>query len=105
MPPKQDESAIAVHEESSSSAINPKTLHYGASHTSFYTDEEKKDSYESLHDVLQAHCADDDKLRECIEDLMGTCADITEALRSTLVHVEGTSNDFGDTQLSVDVSS
>merc|ERR1712127_1158624 len=31
------------------------------------------------------------------------CADITEALRTSLVTVEGSSNTFGDAQLSVDV--
>jgi sedoheptulose-bisphosphatase len=36
--------------------------------------------------------------------MMGVCADITEALRVNLVTVEGSSNVFGDSQLSVDVS-
>lgn len=110
MPPKQDESAALLEESGDGGKINPKSLQqqqqqnsYGASSTSFYTDERKRDTYESLHDVLESKCSNE-KLRECIEDLMGMCADITEALRSTLVHVEGSTNDFGDTQLSVDVS-
>lgn len=77
---------------------------YGASSTSFYTNEEKKDSYESLNDVLMRKCKDA-KVRAVIRDLMQMCADITDALRSALVTVEGSTNDFGDSQLSVDVSS
>lgn len=80
---------------------NPKA--YGASSTSFYTDEEKKDSYESLEDVLGTKCGDP-MVRHVIKDMLDVCAEITEALRSALVHVEGSTNDFGDTQLSVDVS-
>ncbi|CAJ1966472.1 unnamed protein product [Cylindrotheca closterium] len=75
---------------------------FGASCTSFYTTEEKKDSYETLDDVLLEKCADE-KIRAVIQDLMQVCADITEALRVALVTVEGSTNDFGDSQLSVDV--
>ena len=75
---------------------------FGASCTSFYTTEEKKDSYETLEDVLLEKCADE-KVRAVIQDLMQICADITEALRVALVTVEGSTNDFGDSQLSVDV--
>ena len=82
-------------------ATNPKE--YGASCTSFYTDAEKKDSYESLDDVLDAKCSDP-QVRRVILDMLRVCAKITDALRSALVHVEGGTNDFGDTQLSVDVS-
>ena len=35
--------------------------------------------------------------------MLDACADITEALRSALVTVEGSANTFGDAQLSVDV--
>jgi sedoheptulose-bisphosphatase len=42
-------------------------------------------------------------VRQCIHDLMQVCADITDALRVSLVTVEGSTNDFGDSQLSVDV--
>ena len=76
---------------------------YGASSTSFYTTNEKQDSYLSLDDVLQEKCKDE-TVREVIVDMLDVCADITEALRTALVTVEDTSNEFGDTQLSVDVS-
>lgn len=75
---------------------------YAASSSSFYTTEEKKDSYDTLEDVLTTKCADP-LLRQCIQDLLQICADITEALRVSLVTVEGSTNDFGDSQLSVDV--
>lgn len=77
---------------------------YGASSTSFYTTTEKKDSYESLDSILEAKCKDE-KVRQVIKDMLEVCADITEALRTALVTVEGSMNDFGDAQLSVDVSS
>ena len=76
---------------------------YGASSTSFYTTTEKQDSYASLDDILQEKCKDE-KVRQVIVDMLDVCADITEALRTALVTVEDTSNEFGDTQLSVDVS-
>jgi hypothetical protein len=76
---------------------------YAASHTSFYTSTEKKESYESLDDVLNTKCKDP-KVRHVIRDMFAVCADITIALRTALVTVEGSTNDFGDTQLSVDVS-
>lgn len=84
----------------------PKTImkEYGASSTSFYTTTEKKDSYESLDDVLATKCKDE-KVRQVIRDMLEVCAEITDALRSALVTVEGSMNDFGDAQLSVDVSS
>ena len=75
---------------------------YGASSTSFYTTTEKQDSYDSLDDVLAAKCPDE-KTRMVIYEMLDACADITEALRSALVTVEGSSNTFGDAQLSVDV--
>jgi sedoheptulose-bisphosphatase len=75
---------------------------YGASSTSFYTTTEKQDFYESLDTVLEAKCKDG-KVRAVIKDMLDACADITEALRTALVTVEGSSNTFGDAQLSVDV--
>ena len=75
---------------------------YGASSTSFYTTTEKQDSYPSLDNILEKHCADA-KLRKVIVEMLDCCADITEALRSALVTVEGSANTFGDAQLSVDV--
>jgi len=75
---------------------------YGASSTSFYTTTEKKSSYKSLADVLSTKCKDE-QVRGVITDMLGACAEITEALRTALVTVEGSMNDFGDAQLSVDV--
>merc|ERR1712151_642581 len=75
---------------------------YGASSTPFYTDVEKQDSYASLQDILDEKCADK-KLQQVITEMLDVCAEITEALRTALVTVEGSSNTFGDAQLSVDV--
>lgn len=75
---------------------------YGASSTSFYTSTEKQDSYESLDDILTTKC-EDKQVQKVIKDMLDVCADITEALRTALVTVEGSMNDFGDAQLSVDV--
>ncbi|GMI22749.1 hypothetical protein TeGR_g9279, partial [Tetraparma gracilis] len=87
---------------SSASTALHGTDEYGASSTSFYTTTEKQESYDSLDTVMAAACANPKKaqvIRECLE----ACADITEALRTALVTVEGSSNTFGDAQLSVDV--
>lgn len=86
--------------ESVAAKHNPKE--YGASSSSFYTEEERKDSYDCLEKVLREKCSNV-QVRVLIQDLLDVCAEITEALRSTLVHVEGGTNDFGDTQLSVDI--
>ena len=43
------------------------------------------------------------KVRRVIEDMLEVCADITDALWMSLVTVERTKNNFGDTQVSVDV--
>ena len=75
---------------------------FGASSTSVYTTTEKQDSYASLEVILEEKCKDD-KIRTVIKDMLDVCADITEALRTALVTVEGSTNDFGDAQLSVDV--
>lgn len=92
--------AFVARQKVSSTKLNGE---YGASSTSFYTTVEKKDSYESLDTVLEAKCKDP-KVRQVIKDMLGVCAEITEALRTALVTVEGSMNDFGDAQLSVDVS-
>jgi len=76
---------------------------FGASSTSFYTTTEKQDSYDSLDKVLEEKCSDP-QVREVIVDMLDVCAEITEALRTALVTVEGSQNTFGDAQLSVDVS-
>eukprot|EP00428_Durinskia_dybowskii_P001784 CAMPEP_0170307412 /NCGR_PEP_ID=MMETSP0116_2-20130129/54122_1 /TAXON_ID=400756 /ORGANISM="Durinskia baltica, Strain CSIRO CS-38" /LENGTH=369 /DNA_ID=CAMNT_0010559547 /DNA_START=28 /DNA_END=1137 /DNA_ORIENTATION=- len=75
---------------------------FGASSTSVYTTTEKQDSYASLDVMLTEKCKDE-KIRTVIKDMLDVCADITEALRTALVTVEGSTNDFGDAQLSVDV--
>jgi hypothetical protein len=54
-------------------------------------------------DFHQNHCANG-KVREVIMDMLHVCAEITEALRSTLVHVKGSTNTSGDSQLCVDGS-
>jgi len=51
---------------------------------------------------LEKNCKDP-KVRAVIKDMLDVCAEITEALRTALVTVEGSMNDFGDAQLSVDV--
>jgi len=75
---------------------------YGASGTSFYTTTEKQDSYDDLDTILDTKCSDT-MVRAVIKEMLAACADITDALRSALVTVEGSSNTFGDAQLSVDV--
>merc|ERR1712139_754285 len=52
--------------------------------------------------VLDLKCKDQ-RLKWLIKEMLEAIADITEALRSALVTVEGSSNTFGDQQLSVDV--
>merc|ERR1719401_3221440 len=75
---------------------------YGASSTSFYTTIEKQSTYAPAGEILEKSCADP-KVRQVINDMLDVCAEITDALRSSLVTVEGTENEFGDSQLSVDV--
>lgn len=75
---------------------------FGASSTSVYTTTEKQDSYVGLDAMLEEKCKDE-KIRTVLKDMLDVCADITEALRTALVTVEGSTNDFGDAQLSVDV--
>jgi len=62
----------------------------------------EQESYDSLDFTLNAKCADA-MVRTVIKEQLDACADITEALRSALVTVEGSENTFGDAQLSVDV--
>merc|ERR1719356_293001 len=75
---------------------------YGASSTSFYTKTEKQDSYDDLDKVLDEKMKDPE-IKAVIKEMLGAIGEITEALRSALVTVEGSSNTFGDQQLSVDV--
>ncbi|KAG7342865.1 fructose-1,6-bisphosphatase [Nitzschia inconspicua] len=92
----------AAAEKQKAFAFNKATS--AASSTSFYTTEEKKDHYSTLPEVLESKC-EDPLVRQVIQDLMQVCADITDALRISLVTVEGSTNDFGDSQLSVDMIS
>jgi len=75
---------------------------HGASCTSVYTTETKRASYDGLEAVLEKHLADTE-LRQVVSSLLGACSEVAGALRTALVTVEGTSNTFGDTQLTVDV--
>jgi len=59
---------------------------FGASHTSFYTDAVKKDSYATLDDVLGRKMANPD-LRAVLKTMFDACGTITEALRTELVTV------------------
>ena len=52
--------------------------------------------------MLDAKCKDAG-VRKVIVEMLDACGEITEALRSALVTVEGSANTFGDAQLSVDV--
>jgi sedoheptulose-bisphosphatase len=61
-----------------------------------------QEDVDSLEQVLATKCKDEKK-KQLIKEVLDAIADITEALRSALVTVEGTSNTFGDEQLSVDV--
>jgi len=75
---------------------------YGASHTSFYTDNVAKDKYDTLDEVMALKMKDK-KLQAMTKELLDACVKITEALRVNLVTVNDSSNAFGDTQLTVDV--
>jgi sedoheptulose-bisphosphatase len=92
----------STQEKQQNEAPTSSSAGYGASCTSYYTSEEKKDSYETLDDVLTQKCSDP-LIRQVLKDMLDVCADITEALRTALVTVEGSTNIFGDSQLSVDV--
>eukprot|EP00523_Entomoneis_sp_CCMP467_P002352 CAMPEP_0168751688 /NCGR_PEP_ID=MMETSP0724-20121128/17967_1 /TAXON_ID=265536 /ORGANISM="Amphiprora sp., Strain CCMP467" /LENGTH=372 /DNA_ID=CAMNT_0008799849 /DNA_START=72 /DNA_END=1190 /DNA_ORIENTATION=- len=100
--------SVAAFSPADFSAVKPKASvtalygEFGASSTSFYTKTEKQDSYESLDSILDAKCSDG-QVKQVIKDMLDVCAEITEALRTALVTVEGSMNDFGDAQLSVDV--
>lgn len=75
---------------------------YGASHTSFYTDNVAKDKYDTIEEVMALKMKDT-KLQAMTNELLDACVKITDALRVNLVTVNDSSNAFGDTQLTVDV--
>jgi sedoheptulose-bisphosphatase len=70
--------------------------------TSFYTDVTEQDSYPTIDMILQNHCNNIEH-QQVIYDLLYGCEQITNLLRTTLVYVSGTTNEFGDVQLSVDM--
>lgn len=72
------------------------------SSTSIYTEVEKKDSYNTLDDILKSSCSCK-KLHTVVKDMLNVIAEITIDLRTSIVTVEGVCNTFGDSQLSVDV--
>jgi len=73
-----------------------------ASCTSCYTSETKKDSYDTLRSVLD-QSVKDQQLRTIIASILDACGKVAAALNTALVTVEGTSNSFGDVQLTVDI--
>jgi len=76
---------------------------FGASHTSFYTDAKKQDSYPMLDEILAAKMANKE-LVSVVKTMFNACGTITEALREELVTVADEQNSaFGDVQLGVDV--
>jgi sedoheptulose-bisphosphatase len=76
---------------------------FGASHTSFYTDAVKQDSYPMLEEILDAKLANKE-LVKVVQTMFDACGTITEALRKELVTVaENQASVFGDVQLGVDV--
>uniref|UniRef100_A0A7S4LF44 Fructose-bisphosphatase n=2 Tax=Eutreptiella TaxID=73024 RepID=A0A7S4LF44_9EUGL len=76
---------------------------FGASHTSFYTSAQAKDSYATLDEILDAKMADEG-VRGITKEVLDACVKITEALRVNLVTVADAQNSvFGDVQLGVDV--
>ena len=96
-------SPMQFPQQPKAAATSTQLYEYGASSTSFYTTTEKQSSYAGSDEMLAKKCRDP-KVRQVINDMLDACAEITDALRTSLVTVEGTENDFGDTQLSVDVS-
>lgn len=86
--------------------FNPSTrpsADVGCASTAFYTDQEKKDSYDSMPDVLEAKVADAD-LRHLIMTLFDAFATISNALSKELVvKADEQKSVFGDVQLGVDV--
>lgn len=72
------------------------------SSTSIYTEVEKKESYQTLQDILESSCSCS-KLHGVVIDMLKVIAEITIDLRTSIVTVEGVCNTFGDSQLSVDV--
>ena len=84
-------------------AAPEKDTAFGASHTSFYTDAVRQESYPMLQEILDAKMADKE-LVKVVQTMFDACGTITEALRKELVTVADNQNSaFGDVQLGVDV--
>ena len=92
--PNTPATAFISNPKAPSAVTSTSLFEYGASSTSFYTTAEKQDSYMSLDDVLASKCKDE-KTRVVIRDMLDCSAEITEELRTALVTVEGSMNDFG----------
>lgn len=76
---------------------------YGASHTSFYTDAVKQDSYLGFQEVLGEHMKDKE-LAGVISQMFEACATITKELRKEMVCIEGEEcSVFGDVQADMQV--
>ena len=64
---------------------------FGASHTSFYTDAKKQDSYPMLDEILATKMANKE-LVSVVKTMFDACGTITEALREELVTVADQQN-------------
>jgi sedoheptulose-bisphosphatase len=88
--------------------------------TSFYTNERQQDSYPTLASILSSLSSASvsatttttsngpttsitNRVHQMIYDLLYAIEQISDLLRTSLVYVSGTQNDFGDVQLSVDL--
>ena len=78
--------------------------------TSFYTNVTQQDSYPTLSSILSTLTTSPSTtntittpVHQIIYDLLYGIEQITDLLRTTLVYVSGTHNEFGDVQLSVDL--
>jgi len=94
--------AQSVSRRSARTKLAAEDAAYGASHTSFYTDNVAKDYYETLDEIMEKKMKDT-KLRSMVKELLDASVKITEALRVNLVTVNDSANSFGDKQLGVDV--
>ena len=95
---------------SSSSSHKAPLLGEAPSGTSFYTNVTQQDSYPTLSTILHrtdatttTTTASTNPVHQVLYDVLYSIEQITDVLRTTLVYVSGTHNDFGDVQLSVDL--
>jgi sedoheptulose-bisphosphatase len=92
-----------VHTDHAAAQQKAPLLGDAPSGTSFYTNVTQQDSYPTLSSILVLTTVPIDPVHQMIYDLLYGIEQITELLRTTLVYVSGTQNDFGDVQLSVDM--